>query len=545
MAVEFRFRGSLHAVPDPTPDQPIRLVADALPYGVTVPLNQWGDTVSFDDGAVTVADDLAHRVKFLLDHRDDKPFGYGVRFVNSDKVLRAAFEIPRDELDDPEVLAAVRQMRNGVRDAVSVGVSWNDDDATRTEIGKDWIGPQYHYDVHKAQLLETSTVVLPRFEDARINELAATAQPEPNREEPTVPDDNSEDAARVEAHRAAVMTMQPVRPVALPNYDSFGGFCRAIANRQASDDDRRLASQLLQAALTDQTTAAISGLLPPAWLTKVTQLVRAYTPTVEAFSRQPLPDSGMTVSMPFISNQPTIAPQATEKTQVASSTVGVSHIDVPVETYAGALDVSIQALARSTPSFLEILMQGYTIAMAMQLEAAVAAALVTAVAATGNATWPASEVGMGDPFVDVAATLLGRIGRLPEVAVVSTDVWSVLGKAKDSTGRPLFPTLAPYNPAGYFDTQDTSGAIRGLAYYVSPALAAGTAVVGVRESWVTMVGPMGVLQSDVPALAGRDVGVYEFAAFGSPDNRGLVKITGTLPTPTGTEATSAHRSSNK
>jgi HK97 family phage major capsid protein len=537
------------------PAGPVMVTALALPWGATVALNWFGDTVAFDRGSVDLSGD-AGRVKFLRDHiaAGSHLMGVVTDWADRPDGLHAAVAIPREELADPETGRALRHMRSGLRDGVSVRVEWDDDGETVTPIPGSRFGT--HHQVHAgARIVELSSVVLPRFDDARLTGVAASRDPDelPDDEPDDEPDDDElvdepgedtmtdtvtasvdpDELARADAHRrtlAATVNGGPPPARRGSRHPSVGAFAYAVAAGQVSADERAQVANTLAAALVDETTADIAGLVPDAWLRNVVQLVAANMPTVEAFSRLPLPDTGMTVHIPVVTVLPTIALQAAEKGQIASGKTTVVGTPYPVRTFAGGEDVSIQAITRSDPSYLSLLMNGYAVVMAQQIEAAVAAAVVAA--APAGPTWPAGQADMADPFVDVAAAMLGALGRMPDVAVVSTDTWAHMAKIKDTTGRYLFPTLGPVNAPGTSDITSTSGAVHGLTYYVSPALASSTAIVGVREAFVTMLGsPIVLGPVDNVAQAGRDVGLAVMGAFGATDTRGLSKITGTLPVP--------------
>jgi hypothetical protein len=49
-------------------------------------------------------------------------------------------------------------------------------------------------------------------------------------------------------------------------------------------------------------------------------------------------------------------------------------------------------------------------------------------------------------------------------------------------------------------------------------------VIGVREAFVTALGPVGTMTADVPSKLGRDVAMYQEAAFGAADASGLIQI---------------------
>ena len=73
-------------------------------------------------------------------------------------------------------------------------------------------------------------------------------------------------------------------------------------------------------------------------------------------------------------------------------------------------------------------------------------------------------------------------------------------------------------------TNTDTGQVMDLAYAIIPSWTGKVAVMGVRDAFRTMVGPMNTMQADVPETLSRDYAVYEFAAHGPVDTAGLVKI---------------------
>lgn len=557
---------------DDAPHGPIRITGLALPWDTTVRLNWWGDTVSFSPGSVDVAN--PRHVKHLLDHRL-KPFGYGLEFESRDAGawgpagLYGTVAVPRDELADPDVDAAVRQMRNGVRDAWSVGVTLDDVDE---EYDK---GSHHsHVTVTRGTLLELSSVVIPRFSEARIQTIAAGAgagalealidaavgrrlagdqtsdEPaaEPDDDDETEGDDVSDtetdetpdaEASRLAQHRRATMRAVPDRPAISSRYATFGAYARAKLEAGGAWDEGY--ERRVQAALVDTTTGDIPGLLPEAWLREIVDLMGSMAPTIAAFRSRPLPDSGMIVNVPQVTSRPTTGVQTAEKTDIASAQTTITPGSFSVDTYAGGEDISIQALLRSDPSYFDEVMRLY----AGQMAGAVNAAALDMVlrGATAGPAWPAAATGINQAFVDAAVLILNALKRFPEVAILSSAAWAAMGGAVDTDGRPIFPTVGLWNPVGTLDVTVGTGNVRGLTYYVDPSVnsAVTWAVVGVRDAFLSMQGPIGTLTADVPAKLGRDVAVYRFASMGILDQTGLIRI-GAAPVAAAAESSSGSSS---
>lgn len=318
------------------------------------------------------------------------------------------------------------------------------------------------------------------------------------------------------------------RPV-LARFDSLGHFARAAAFGEISGDELAL----YQRALADVLTTDTTGMIQEQWIAEVIDLARTYTPTVNAWRSRPLPSSGMSISQPVVETRPSVAKQATQKTEVSSTTVEIGTQQWPIDTYAGGNDVSIQLIRRADPDYLSELMRLYMRELAQGINAAAAASLVAAslVGSSGNAALEFTTAATFDELViDASAAFMSSPIRRPaELMALSVDLWKALGKAK-AEGRPLYPSVNPMNTNGTISATDTTGEISRISWYVEPDLGAGiSAVIGVREAFVTALGPVGTMTADVPAKLGRDVAAYQEAAFGASDASGLVRVVNETP----------------
>jgi len=551
--------GLTAAAADEAPTDPIVVQALAVPFNVAGTLNWWGDTYEIEAGAFDVTE--PGRVKMLLDH-SRTAFGFGAEFHDVTKPtpgLMATMHIPRAELDHPDVMRAVRQMANGIRDAVSIG-------ARIIEADQDDGADEFtsHYRVTKAELLELSSVVLPMFSAARLDSIAAHRSPTkkgatkmPNAtdrraragrddtddtdDDDTSTDDDTDDngqteTARAEAHRRAIAprTRATAGASSAPGagrFPSFGAFVRA--NIESGVDDAYRGR--IAAAWVDELTSDVPGIVPETWIRDVVDLMGTVSSTVDLFSTRPLPDSGNTLHQPVLTQGPDVGPQLAEKTEIASRKVLIADTPFPVLTFAGGSDVSIQTILRTDPPYLDELMRLYAREMALQLNIAATDALLAGITA---ASMPLDPADINGSIID-AALVIGRATyAMPQVFLMGSNVWGAIGKAVDTDGRPLFPTYSPMNPVGSFRLTDANGAVRDLGWAVDWSMNPDSAVVGLRDAFRTWRGPMQTLTVDVPRLLGRDVAVFEFAAMGVTDNRGLVELllTGGVA-PTGAQRT--------
>lgn len=324
----------------------------------------------------------------------------------------------------------------------------------------------------------------------------------------------------------------------LHQFPTFGHYVRAAAlansdeaitqHMRALHTGMHVQAQVQQfrRAFATATTADIAGLLPPQWLTEVIDLVRVYTPTVQQFSRMPLPDTGLTITQPIVTQRPTVGKQASELAEPASQKVTIGTVQWTVDTYTGGDRMSLQSIRRSEPAYLNQVMRLFVDEMAKSWNAAVAAGVLAA-ADDVNTTaleWVDAN-GFGDLVIDAGAVFLQSLGRLPEVVGLSVGAWVALGKAKDTTNRALFPDVNPQNTTGTFDLTEPSGNIRKVAYFVDPNFgdeSTITGVIGVRDAYRSAESPMSTLTADVPQALAQDVAVYQFGAHGKVDASGLM-----------------------
>lgn len=326
----------------------------------------------------------------------------------------------------------------------------------------------------------------------------------------------------------------------LHQFANFGEFCRAAAlarDHEEIEQHRRALGVAVQTTAQLQTfrraqevavLADVAGLLPPHWLTEVIDLVRTMTPTVSNWDTGPLPDDGMVITQPKIGDRPSVTKQAAELTEVASNKVTVGTQTWGVETFSGGQEMSIQVVKRTSPDYLSIVMRLYVAEAARAWNSAVALGIAAAADDTNTALEFVDGKTFPDLVIDASAIFLATLGRPAEVVGMSIALWKALGKAKDADDRYMFPDIAAMNVVGSFDATSPQGQVRKISYYVEPALTDSatevSGVIGVREAYRTLQGPLNTLTADMPSTLAQGIAVYQFGAHGAVDTRGLVLI---------------------
>lgn len=499
-----------------TPEGPITVTALALPWGAAVDLNVLGDTVEFAAGSVTTPDPA--RVPFLADH-DNHPFGYGVAFVDDGAGLVATMAVPRDELADPRTAAVVRQMRNGVRTAVSVGVAI--DDVTVTDKGD-----HSHYVVQAGRLLELSSVVVPRFDDARVSSIAATAQrrtamsdPQPDPTDPTEPpDDPTEVEASILRHPTAAAGVVPYRgSAARTPVLSLAGLAAQMSTAGKSGNvvEANRVIRELTAAWTNVVTTDVGGLVQPQWLTEVIGLIEFGAPISAAFRSGVITSSP--INYPYWIDLPDVGVQATQKTEIASGPAQIGTRTITVQTIAGGNDVARQAIDWSTPDFVAEYFRAATEVWARTADASFLADLVAAAGHTidaGGAPPTTSLIDIIGAAVGVAASA-GVSGQI--LFVCSGDIYGALWTTLATAMGSLFTAVN-----GGFPTPRV---------VLAPMAAPGTLIIAPSNAAISFTSPGAPVRLQALELSkgGVDLAVWGYYAHATLYPSAVTKVINYVP----------------
>lgn len=123
-------------------------------------------------------------------------------------------------------------------------------------------------------------------------------------------------------------------------------------DRTAGDRLERHRREIVDTEKRDVTTSdpGAAGLIPPIYLASaLADFPREGRPFVDLLPTLPLPESGMTVSIPKVQSGVSVAPQASENSTLSETDIDTQTLSVPVRTVGGFNDVSLQSLERSYP----------------------------------------------------------------------------------------------------------------------------------------------------------------------------------------------------
>lgn len=263
-------------------------------------------------------------------------------------------------------------------------------------------------------------------------------------------------------------------------------------------------------ALDDVITTDNMGVVPAAYSTEIRGVIDTSRPFLATTRRLETPAAGIQLNVPIIEQRPTTAVQATEKTEVDSTKTIITSDAFDMVTIAGAGDLSIQLIKRSSPSFLALWLELLAEAYAIDAEDQALRALFNA---TGGGITAADPLNPANLALGAAfQTSFNATRRPPDTLWLSTEAIGEFIDAKaTTTNQPLYPGLnASATAAG-----GITGVVSGLRVVHVPALDAhgAFAVVGPSSGFAWAEDGTYELQADVPSKAGRDVGIVGMMWF--------------------------------
>ena len=397
-------------------------------FGQIVPFGQVGSTslgpVIFEAGSLHIGDN----VKVLLEHDGRRPVGKLVSTSANPSGIMGEMKISQTTAGSDVLVEAA----DGLRDGISVGANIIEHTVKDGNIV-----------VTSAELVEVSLVTNPAFAEARVTQVAASADDETQTVEETEmteqPIEVIEEVAEVEASKIEASTFgSPIftQPRELPALTA-GQFAHKMLSAQRGNRD---AIDFVTAA-GEATTTDNAGLIPVPYLREIIGVVDSSRPFIDSIERRALPAAGMSFRIPRWQVLPTVA----ETDELATPSDTMTEIDdlvVDVVKFAGQQRVSIELLERSDPSYLDELLRGLAASYAQQTDLYAFTEGVVGCGASGGTGYVAA---IADAVADSAAVMRFNPNRL----LVGATQYAGLLSAVDDADRPLFNAVGPTtNAAG-------------------------------------------------------------------------------------------------
>lgn len=335
---------------------------------------------------------------------------------------------------------ALELVKMGAIDSVSVGVN----------------PTKWHYDaagtmvIEAGDWMELSLVAVPAFEAAQITQVAATIPTTVPKEDTPMADATPtvEAAAPAETPTAPLLFAQPKKPLRLPSPGEY-----ILAMKRGGADFAQLNANIhaeVQAAQGDVLVSDAAGVIPTPIVAPVYDNINPLRPIVSALGARSMPDAGATFIRPYVKVHSAVAAQSNELANLTNADFEVDDIVVTKKTFGGRLYLSEQVIDWSAPSMLDQAIIDMAAQYALATEKEVVDTMAAAVTNTQEVIITSStdeEEFIRDMYT-AAASMAGTGNYLPNALVVSPARWAVLGGLTDSTGRAVFPQVAPMNAIG-------------------------------------------------------------------------------------------------
>ncbi len=483
--------------------------------GVVVPYGKVGNTsagpVIFERGSIQVPN--TSKIKLLAQHEQTASgvIGRAQSLTDSAEAMYGTFKVSASRDGENFLIKAAE----GLLDGLSVGV-----DVIASAPGKD--GNLY---VSKAILREVSLVETPAFADAVVTSVAAAAGEVDDAAEETLEELEDEqiqkisdavDALKViqvaekaleetETTTESEATMSEATPAATAEASSEASRPTIKAStpyisstvRHGITSKGKYTEHKIKAALgneesklwisasEDPSTLTASDTMstnpafnPIQYLSNFVSNTNFGRPAIDAVTRGTLPASGMTINIPSLvtsagggsSTAPTVASTA-ESGAPSDTPMTSAYESVTVNKYAGQQTISLELLERSDPIFFDQL--------AIQLERAYLLATDSALIGilTSQGTQASTTAGTSAGLISYISTeapaAYAGSSYFASNLVTNTNWWSTLIGAVDTTGRPIYNAIQPWNAAGESRPTSIKGNVLGLDLYVDKNVTAG------------------------------------------------------------------------
>ena len=461
--------------------------------------------VVFAANSIDVTD--ISKIKLLSQHDMKKPVGRMTAAEVRPDGIYATFKLSRSTGGNDALI----QAQEGLVSGLSVGA-----EVIASSPSRDG-----HIVVTAAKLKEVSLVTEPAFKSAQVLEIAAEevipaeeTQPE---SEPVVEETTTSveapavEAAAVEAARPTVVANLQVKERTAPI--SSAQYLEASIKAAMGDDNAR---RTVLAA--DDSTSTNTGLTLPQHLNQFVTTTFTGRPAFEAVTRNALPDSGMSFTIPKLGTAPTSA-DVDEAATITPTGMTSTYDTITVNKFAGRNIATWEVIDRSSPAFMELLMTE----LRKSYEKATDAALIAAFTASGTAATGVAATAAGlQSFISVeaAAAYKATGGNFANKLVASTDQWAAINGYVDGASRPLYSAQGQtQNASGATVPTAVTGNVLGTSLIVDHNIS----VSGIVDESAFLVAPESVyvwespttqLRLNVLASGEIDIALYGYLAIG-------------------------------
>jgi len=467
----------------------------AVPYN-TVATVTGGEKVMFLPGSLPT-DGKAPRL--LENHDGNKIIGVVTARDDDEEEMRYTARISATKAGDD----VIELIKDGALDSVSIGV--------------DPIDAEYNDEgvlvVSKANWRELSIVAEPAFADATIDTIAAAKVSTTETETTTMTDNTTPQEKPAEAPKAPIWAEARKAPSRLPSMSEWisayvqGGEKFAAVNRMIAD--HQAVHNPIAAAAGDIATTDTPGLLPVPVVGPVYNNINYLRPVVSAIGARAMPlGSGKTFNRPEITTHVSVAQQASELATLSSTTMVISSNIVTRLTFGGTVLVSEQDVDWTDPAAVDIILQDLAGQYADATDNYAADQLLAN--STSYGAWAGTAATLLEDLYGAAQAIAASTNVLPTHLFVSADTWAKLGGLVDTSDRPLFPSVAPFNASNAsYNASNWNGNPLGLQLVVDKNFTANRMIVGCAAGqfagYEIYENQRGLIAIDKPEVLGRQI----------------------------------------
>lgn len=412
-------------------DRPARIAGVAVPWGVTATVSG-GQTVKFLRGAFDVNQ---KRAKLVENHDLTQLRGVVTQLTDTEAGLEFEAEFARTRASAD----AIELVKAAAYDSVSVG-------ANPIKFKFDKAGTMI---VSQAELVELSLVAVPAFSDAVITEIAASATPEDDEDNPQDTPEEEQMSEPIQAEAQAPATIptplfaEARRPFKMPSAGEY------IAAMNRGGDVWANINAGIRAAAGDEVLTDVPGLLPTPVVSPIYDDVNPLRPFVSAVGTRSMPGAGKVFIRPKISTHTEVGVQSSNLGGLDTRTMVVDDVQVTKGTYGGTVLLAEQVIDWSDPSMLDAVVRDLAGQYALATENAAVTEWIGDVPGGNCSTVDLTDSAAVIAGIYGAAADMAAAGNyLPTHIVCAPKTWALLGSLVDNQDRPVFPQTAPINGIG-------------------------------------------------------------------------------------------------
>jgi HK97 family phage major capsid protein len=282
--------------------------------------------------------------------------------------------------------------------------------------------------------------------------------------------------------------------------------CSQIASQFANPQEIQVARERLQLAkrAPDNTLSSnVDGLIPDQHIAEIFQVIDSSRPIVASARRSSLVRG--TLTYPQVDTSPTVAVQASEKTEGGTDRLAVSMQTATASTYIGGGDLSWQAINWSTPDALALWFQLAGADYALKTEQDAAQVVQHSGFSFNIATTLAALTDFSDVLLALASgagDVYANSGRMADTVYLAPDAFYAVAAIAGTEA-------ANFVAAGQVSLRTQGGSLAGLNVVVSRGMDSGVIVVGDSAGLLVAetAGAPVELRVVEPAIGGVEVGI--------------------------------------